>query len=73
MIQQVQTVGVNIISGVLNIMTGVYKNFTDKYKNSPKNKNYVKYIVYPPFTGEEIDEMKEKGKKGEPNSFYGKY
>ena len=33
MIQQVQTVGVNIISGVLNIMTGVYNDFMDKYKN----------------------------------------
>ena len=32
MIQQVQTVGVNIISGVLNIMTGVYNDFMDKYK-----------------------------------------
>ncbi|MBT6207249.1 MAG: hypothetical protein HOI53_04425 [Francisellaceae bacterium] len=33
MIQQVQTVGVNIISGVLNIMTGVYNDFMDKYKS----------------------------------------
>ena len=55
------------------LFDGVEENFTDKYKNAPKNKNYVKYIVYPPFTEEEIDEMKEKGKKGEPNSFYGKY
>ena len=55
------------------LFDGVEENYTDKYKNAPKNKNYVKYIVYPPFTEEEIKELKEKDLKGESNSFYGEY
>ena len=55
------------------LFDGVEVNFTDTYKNAPKNENYVKYIVYPPFTEEEIEELINRGNKGEPNSFYGKY
>ena len=54
------------------LFDGVEINFTDTYENAP-NENYVKYIVQPAFTEEEIQELRDRGEKNEFNSFYQKY
>ena len=54
------------------LFDGVEINFTDTYENAP-NENYVKYIVQPAFTEEEIQELRNRGEKNEFNSFYQKY
>ena len=60
------------------LFDGVRENFTDTYTNAPKNENYIKYIIQPEFTEEEINALKEKGEKdakisGNESTFYKKY
>ena len=45
--------------GIIGYTQGV-QDRANPAKNAPKNKNYVKYIVYPPFTEEEIDEIDQE-------------
>lgn len=35
------------------LFDGVRENFTDTYDDAPENENYVKYVIYPPFTEED--------------------
>lgn len=55
------------------LFDGVLENYTDSYEDAPKNANYVKYIIHPPLTNEEIDEIKENQKPDHEISSYGKY
>ena len=57
------------------LFDGVLENYTDKYKGAPKNENYVKYIIYPPFTEDETKSIIEKCKSSNEHEYssYGKY
>ena len=59
------------------LFDGIKENFTDSYEGAPKNKNYVKYTVYPPPS--EIDNLihdpydklyREELKNGFDGTFY---
>jgi hypothetical protein len=41
------------------LFDGVYENYTDTYENAPKNDNYIKYIIYPKITEDDIVNLPE--------------
>ena len=55
------------------LFDGILENYTDSYNDAPKNSTYVKYIIYPSFTEDEIDEIKKIEKEANESSTYGNY
>jgi len=45
------------------LFDGVKENFTDSYEGAPKNETYIKYIIYPPLTEDDLDSCPSKFKK----------
>lgn len=44
-------------------------NFTGDYENAPENKDYIEYRIFPKFTNEEIEQIKEIDDKFKYNLF----